>query len=218
MSEELRPTQEELEEAKDLVNQALDKAQKELPKEGELKVGLGWSEDPHVLENMDGAAGMAFAPGYFRIRFNTGPEDWKKSVKASAVHEYAHTWNYEHKNHEDVDRNKFVWEYVIDEAITQIFTEMIYPDYETPWRKKNSIGEISEHWERIKSEELDRKTENTTYPYPLYIDKSEENYPLWLGYSLSYRLGEKLLEKHNLEEFPKLGKEDVIEAGDQLFN
>lgn len=58
-----------------------------------------------------------------------------------------------------------------------------------------------------------------SYPLELYINKSEGGYPNWLGYSMSYQIGKKLLEEGvKLEEFPELEKSNVTKTGNKLFN
>jgi len=108
-----------------------------------------------------------------------------------------------------------IWQYILDEALTQNMTEKFAPKASEPWRKEHSKQDIAKHWSKIKKEALERKYR---FPDPLFIDKSEGGYPNWLGYSMAYLIGQKLLgEGHNLEEFPELGKEDVVNAGDNIF-
>jgi len=171
---------------------------------------LKW-EDPFTLEKMNGVSGKTYSSTYFRIYFNTKAEGWKKSIKGTAIHEYGHTYFYEmiDKDYADV-----LWQYILDEALTQNLTEALAPEAPEPWRTEHSENKISEHWPEIKNN-LNR---DVNHPDPLYISKSENNsYPNWLGYSLSYIIGKRLLKEHELEEFPGLNKTDVVKAGDRLF-
>lgn len=207
---EYRPEKSELEEAKEIAAKGIEKASKSLPKTKEVKIGFGWTEDPFVLNNMDGVSGKSYSETYFTLNFNTEIENWKDSLLAQTVHEYGHTWFYEQL---DKQYAKLLWRYIIDEALTQNLTEKLVPEFESPWRKKHSKKAIAEYWPQIK-ENLDR---DVNHPDPLYINQSKEGYPNWLGYSLSYLIGKELLEKHELEDFNRLEKQDVIKAGDRIF-
>lgn len=211
---EFKPSKQDLREAKKIAEEGISEAEEFLDKEEDVRVGFGWTEEPFVKENMNGATGLAKNPAYFKIKFNTEVEGWRKSVLGTSVHEFAHTYFYE-KTGEEYGENKPIWRYIIDEALTQNLTEKLVPEAPEPWREKHSIDDVGKYWSKIKDEELDR---NYDFPDPLYIDKSEEGYPNWLGYSLSYQIGQKLLETYELADFPELSKEDVVNAGDKLYN
>lgn len=207
---QLKPEKEELEEAKEIAQKGVNIASEQLPKNEEVKIGFGWTEDPFALENMGGVAGKSFGSDYFVLSFNTEPSDWRNSLLAQSVHEYGHTWFYEQI---DDDYAKVLWLYILDEALTQSLAKKLVPEFESPWRKEHSRKDISEYWPEIK-ENLER---DVNHPDPLYINQSEDGYPNWLGYSLSYLIGQKILEGHKLEEFPNLKKKDVIRIGNNLF-
>lgn len=207
---QFKPETEELEEAKEIAQKGVDMASEHLPKNKEIKIGFGWTEEPFVLENMGGVSGKSFGSTYLHIQFNTEVDDWKNSILATAVHEYGHAWFYEQIEN---DYAKILWRYIIDEALTQSLAEKLVPEFESPWRKEHSIKEISKHWPAIK-QNLEREV---NHPDPLYINQSEEGYPNWLGYSLSYMIGQKLLEEYKLEGFPNLEKKHVIKVGNKLF-
>lgn len=207
---QLKPETEELEEAKEIVQEGVTMASKHLPKDEEVKIGFGWTEDPFALENMSGVAGKSFGSGYFVLSFNTEPSDWRNSLLAQSVHEYGHTWFYEQIEN---DYAKILWRYILDEALTQNLAKKLVPEFDSPWRKKHSRKDISEYWPEIK-QNLGREV---NHPDKLYINQSENGYPNWLGYSLSYLIGQELLEEHKLEDFPNLKKNDVIQIGDKLF-
>jgi len=108
-----------------------------------------------------------------------------------------------------------LWMYILSEGLTQNITSELVPEITKPWRTKHSKDEIAKHWDKIREEELER---NYEYPDPLFIDKSDGGYPNWLGYSMAYLIGKQLLEEgYELEEFPELCREDVLEAGNKLF-
>lgn len=161
---------------------------------------------------MNGASGLGWNSQYFEIKFNTEIDGWKTALLGTSVHEFAHAYFAEKKNL-DEHSEKPIWTYIIEEGLTQNLTEKLVPEAPEPWRYEHSIDEIATYWPEIK-EELERQY---SYPDELYLDQDEENYPNWLGYSLSYQLGQKLLEAHELKEFPELEKEDIVEAGNQIF-
>lgn len=207
---DFRPEKGELEKAQQLVQEGIEKASEILIKNEDLKSGFGWTEDPFVLDNMNGVSGKSFGSQYIHIQFNTEAPGWKNAVRANAVHEYAHAWFYEQIEN---DHAKILWRYIIDEALTQNLAEKLVPEYKPEWRTKHSKDTISDYWPEIKSN-LEREV---NHPDPLYINQKEGGYPNWLGYSLSYLIGKKLLESHNPEDFPELAKKDIIKAGNELF-
>lgn len=210
---EFKPEENDLDAVRQKVQEGIDRAREFFPKEKEVKVGLGWTESDFAKEEMGGASGMAYSATYFEVDFNSEVEDWEKSVIGTAIHEFAHTYLYE-KIDFDHSQDMPLWLHILEEALTQNTTEKLAPEKSSPWRKKHSRGEIAEYWPKIKEEELGR---NYSYPDPLFINKSEGGYPNWLGYSMAYLIGQELLKEHELEEFPELKKEDVIEAGNKLF-
>jgi len=209
-----KPEKDELEEAKKQARKGVESAKDVLPKEEEVKIGFGWTENRFHKEKKNGVSGMAFSPTYFEIDFNSGVEGWEKSIVSSAVHEFAHTYFYERKDMNARD-DMPMWMYILSEALTQNTAAKIVPEVSPPWRTKHSKEVISEYWSRIKEKELDRPQDN---PDPLFIDKSDGGYPHWLGYSMSYLIGKQLIEEgYELEEFPELVREDVVKAGNKLF-
>lgn len=200
----------EIGKAEELVQEAIEKVSEKLSKDDELYVDVGWTSQEFVIEEMGGTTGKAFSSNWCRIQFNSEGENWKEHIKESAVHEYTHTWFYE-----QIDgRCDKIWRYVIDEALTQLMVEEVLPDSQEPMKNKFSREEISEYWEKIKEKELEK---DTSEPSTLYRNHSDEGFPNWLGYSLSYLIGQELLKEYNLQEFPELEKKDVIRIGNKLF-
>lgn len=203
-------------EARGLVSEALRKAEEELPADFDYTVSIGWTGQDFVIENMDGTHGRTFSADFFKVNFNTSGEKWRKAIKVTAVHEYAHSWYYAMR-YDGEGRNDKVWQYVIDEALTQNFAEKIFPEYIPDHRLKHGKEKIAEYWPEIRDNELHRNTEDVSWPYILYINKTGEGYPNWLGYSMSYLIGQELLKNHSLEDFPELEKNHVVETGNKIF-
>ncbi|WEL19586.1 DUF2268 domain-containing putative Zn-dependent protease [Candidatus Nanohalococcus occultus] len=212
MSHQIKPSTEELEEAKEIVDVALSEAEEKLPMEQEVIVELGWTESDFTIEEMDGSSGFAKYPNVIDLSFNNSADKWKESLRAQAFHEYAHTWDYEKRGQQWDTR----WEYILGEALTQHFAEQ-NAEYESPWRTKIGREDIAEHWSKIRDEELDQEFSTDQYD-PIFINKGDGEYPNWLGYTLSYQIGEQLLQDHSLEDFPELEKEDVVEAGNEIYS
>ncbi|MBC5792752.1 MAG: hypothetical protein H8Z69_01810 [Nanohaloarchaea archaeon] len=210
-----KPEDSDIEKAKNLIREGIKEAEDVLPKEKNLDFGIAWTEDRFVKQNMGGVSGMAWHPTFIELKFNSDVENWKKNVKVTTVHEFGHSWFYEKIGHNHNDQDLLIWRYILDEALTQNLVEKIYPDSVEKWALKHTAEDIKPFWEEIKKEELDR---DYSYPDPLYINQSEGGYPNWLGYSMSYLIGQHLLEQgYELEDFPELEKEDVVKAGNKLF-
>lgn len=205
-----------METAREIVSDALVKAEEHLPKDEDYSVSLGWTEQDFVIENMDGTYGRAHSSSFFVINFNTSAKKWKTAIKTTAVHEYAHTWYYENRFNSE-GRNNKIWQYVIDEALTQNFAEKLFSDYTPDHRVKHEKEEIAKYWPEIRDNELKRDTNEVNWPYTLYINKGDEGFPNWLGYSMSYLLGKELLKKHDLKDFPDISKKQLIKAGNNIF-
>lgn len=204
----VKPSEQELRKARELVQGALEASKTVGEKEEELDVELGWTGEEYVKEKMDGVAGFTHSDGRTEINFNTGPERWKEMLKSAVAHEFAHSWFFEKRPREELSFN---WQDIIFEAHSQHFAEKVFPGIETPWRKRYSREEVEDYWPDLKQElnrEIDRQR-------TLFF--GSEEFPEWIGYSLAYLVGGKLLEEHGLEDLPGLKRSDVIEAGDELF-
>lgn len=212
MSHQIKPSTEELEEAKEIVDTALTEAEEEMPMEQEVVVELGWTESDFTIEEMDGSSGFAKYPNIIDLDFNTSADKWRESLRASTFHEYAHTWDYEQRGQQWDTR----WQYILGEALTQHFAEQ-NAEYESPWRTKVSREEMAEYWPQIRDEELDHEYQNDGGNDPLFINKGGGEYPNWLGYSLAWQIGEQLLQEYSLEDFPELQKQELVEAGNELY-
>ncbi len=200
-----------IEEAEEAVEEGLERISDVLPKEDELDIDIGWTSQDFVVDEMGGTTGKAINSGWIEIKFNSGCEDWRKNLISTTVHEYVHSWFYE----KDDGRSKLMWKYVLEEALTQHFSKKLVPEAEHVKQTKFGRDDIAEHWSQIREEEIDR-TDPKFYK-PLFINRGDSQYPNWLGYSLSYLIGQKLMEEYEPEEFPELGKDEVINAGDELF-
>lgn len=214
MSHTIKPEKEGLNKARKIADRSLSDAENKLAMEQESIIDLRWTNNQHVIEKMDGVSGYFEYPNILVIEFNTTPEKWKESLEDTVYHEHAHAWDCEQRG----QKWKKEWQYVLGEALAQHFAEK-NAEYDAPWRTKFNKKEVAEHWKTIRKEELERDKNyyNSSGTDPLFINQEKGGYPNWLGYSLSYQIGKKLLGGHNLKEFPTVEKEEVIEAGNQLY-
>ncbi|MFB6204147.1 MAG: DUF2268 domain-containing putative Zn-dependent protease, partial [Candidatus Nanohaloarchaea archaeon] len=203
MSHAIRPDSNELEEARRIADNALKTCEAVKPKENNVKLGLGWTENSFVLENLNGVHGYTHSEDYIQIEFNSGIDGWRDALKTQVSHEYAHSVFFESR-----EEIAFNWQYILFEAHSQHFAEQIY-DGKAPWRTYFSQEELAGRWS-----ELRPKMSSGIEEEPVFRSKE---YHEWLGYSLAYAIGEKLLEQHELEKLPGLKRSDVIEAGDEIF-
>lgn len=209
MAARIVPTVEDFRQARALVVDALTEAETAFPTEREAVVELSWGGDASVVDALDGASGFTSYPNRIELAFNTETDSWRDSLRSTATHEYAHVWGYDRRGRESETK----WEYVIEEAFTQHIAARLVPEYESPWWTRFTRREVADYWDRI-TDELDDPSEDGER---LYVSPGGEGYPLGLGYSLSYQIGERLLERHDLRSFPALDKTALLRAGEELY-
>lgn len=202
-------------EASEIISDAMEMSSEEL-KVGniDVKIIVGWTEKEYVLEKLNGVSGVAKYPATLEFRYNSSIDGWKQSLKCSVVHEYAHLWDF----HERGGKWEYQWQYVLGEALSQLFSEKKVPGYVPPWREKYSIEELSEYWPVVRDCELERRLEKISGWNPLFISTGGTEYPNWLGYSLAYRIGNELVSEDELQNLVNMNLKDVIVAGNRLFS
>lgn len=205
---EIKPGKEEFEQARKACLNALEDASKRLQKQSETNIDLIWTEDDHIIQNMNGARGMPYGSKIIQIRFNTEPERWEENLKVTVAHEYAHLW-YSEKTGKS---NKHRWAYFIEEGLTQNFANSIYPDIPQAHRTSHSVNDMKQYWPRVR--ELIQGPRLNTWD-PIFFGNKE--FPKWLGYSMSYQIGKKILENTDFNKWHEIEKEDVINSGDKTF-
>lgn len=206
----VNPTESQLKEARSIVVSAIEECRDILEKKKEVMVALSWIEDDFVKNKMGGATGETVSAVKMNIRFNSSVENWKKNLKATVVHEFAHTWLHEKRNTawKEIEAN---WEQILLDAHAQHLTEQIMADYREPMADAVTDEYIQENWKEIR-EVMEKGIDEGRYLF--YGNKHLKN---WTGYTVAYRIGGKLLEDHGLEDFPELEKADVVEAGNKIF-
>lgn len=210
MEYRISPTSEEFREAREIIENSLTVAESTFSLERDVVIEMGWGGDDYIVELMDGASGFASYPNKIEIEFNTASEDWRASLKSATVHEYAHIWGYERRGRESSKK----WEYVLEEAFTQHTAKRLVPEYRSPWWTKHSTQNVAAYWEQIKDDELDQDSEEAG---PVFINLDDDGYPLGLGYSLSFQLGQELLGEHDLRDLLDIDKSELVRVGDRLY-
>lgn len=191
-----------------LVDEVLEKSHRLDKIDRPLNIEFDVSEKDFVTEKMHGVHGLTRNPERIEFNLSSRPDDWKTFFKSQLAHEYAHTvfMSYEDLEYESNIEN---WKHILLEAHGQLFAQKVFSDVRPEWRTKFSRTEIRKEWAEIRKK-LDIKI------FTESIFNSEDYHP-WFGYSLSFYIGKELIEKNDLKDFPLLKKEDVIEAGDQIF-
>lgn len=207
-SDEFRENNIEAEEVRRTIFEAEKRAEEISSTEKDLKIELSWTESDFVVENMHGVHGRTLSSTEIEYNLNTDTEEWRRFLKSQHTHEYAHTIFFVEKGL-DYHSNIENWRHVLLEAHSQIFAEKSYPEIRPEWRTKFSEKELAEKWFELRSLMEKKLSDESIF--------HAERYHSWLGYSLSYYIGRKLMGDHEVEEFPGLEKEDVVEAGNKLF-
>lgn len=197
------------ERAKEITRGAYCDASDRLPVDRDIAVELDWTDDEFVTGMMNGVAGFTPSADRVTIEYNSTVEGWEETLRASVAHEHAHTQFLDAVGSDELEG---AWQYVLFEAQSQTFAERVYPDIETPWREHVGHEVLEELWPEIRDERLDDDEDEAA---ELFF--GSEDVPHWLGYGLSYRIGGELLDEHEVDEFPELGRSDVVAAGDAVF-
>lgn len=209
MNHQISPTTAEFEAARGVVELALATAADAFPMDRDVAAELGWGGDEFVVVSLDGAMGFTSPPNRVELEFNTAAPAWRDALASTTVHEYAHVWTYDRRGGESED----MWEYVLEEAFTQHVAKRLVPEYESPWWTGFDRESVAEHWDDVREELGDPSQDGDR----LYVDAGADGYPLGLGYSLSFQVGERLLCEHDLTDVPTLDRDALVDAGEALY-
>lgn len=210
MEYSIKPEEKDVREARRVIEGTIPAVKSRLDKEEDIRIELGWTEEEFVKNNMNGVSGYTPSSNRIEIEFNSSIEGWKKYLKSLTAHEFAHTVFFESLPHNELIFN---WQYVIFEAHSQNFADRAFPDIEQPWRNHIDENRLKELWPNFKDILSTEMEETGDFMHGM----GKGDWPQWFGYSLSYKIGEKLLEDHELEDFPGLKRQNVLEAGEELF-
>ncbi|MFB6242366.1 MAG: hypothetical protein ABEJ36_06225 [Candidatus Nanosalina sp.] len=191
MSYSIRPEENELRTAREKVEGVLESAKYSLEKDEMLEVSLGAS--PSQAPGEFGASGVAINSEAAQIYFDPNKESWKDDIQTVTRKIYAKAWFYE-----KTEPAGFLWQEVLAEALGHIFLEETGEEREIEDKES-----FEDEWKGVK----DNLGEE------LSVELREN-----LSWQLKKLIGEKLLEEHELDDFPKLTRSDVEEAGDEIFS
>ena len=145
--------------------------------------------DPFVKNEMGGSIGHCFVNNFIFIFLNP-VTDFKKNLKETLAHEFAHSVSPYYLK-EEVKLGTCL----VSEGLAEHFRESIFGGEVAPFSKALNENEIKEYFEELKSK-LDSTEEE------LYLDVffGSKKYPNWTGYTLGYYLVEKYLkDKQNID-------------------
>jgi len=191
------------------------KAQKILGYNHLIKYEIEFKENEYVNKKMRGVTGRIRECEEAEIKvviwMDPSVEDWRKGLKTIVPHETAHTRFYISKGKHYSKYMK--WERLLNEGLAQIVAEKAEPEIDNWWRTEYSRKEIGEKWRTVKKE---LKKYVDFEEMPLFFGDGEK-FPDAFGYSIAYRIGKKLLKKHELNKFHKITREEAFQTGDDLF-
>lgn len=184
----IRPEQHELREAREVVEGTLESCEHVVEKEDDLEISLSHAE---MTEAEDfGVFGGARSSEHARLYFNTRVKGWKDNLEDLTADTYGQSFF-----HENSEVN-FQWQQILASVTGLMVIEKISDP------RKVEKEDFREEW-------AEKKTEISEE-----IDSSKDN----LSWQLKALIGRKLLERHDLEEFPELKRGDVLDAGDAIFD
>jgi hypothetical protein len=191
MSYSVRPEEHEIRTAREKVEGILEGAKYTLEKDEMLEVNLGSS--PSQAPGEFGASGVAINSEAAQIYFDPGKESWQEDLETVTRKIYAKAWFYE-----KTDPSDFLWQEILAEALGHVFLEQTGDE-----REVEEPESFEEEWEKVK-DDLGEE---------LSVELQEN-----LSWQLKKLIGRKILENHEMEDFPRLTKSDVEEAGDEIFS
>lgn len=128
MSYSIKPSVNELKDARNIVESTLERIRHVLPKQESFNVELGWASGQE--------RGRAFGDDTVYIYFNTD-EGWRERLETVVAEAYAESWFNEHK---DTD---FVWEELLRRSLGMAFAE-------ENTKTSQSINVSDEDWRKVK--------------------------------------------------------------------
>lgn len=188
MNYSIKPEEHELQQARQIVETAIESCRHVLEKEDNLKIHLGHAEKTEV--GKFGVFGKALDSENSQIYFNTSVEGWKENLNELVIDVYGQSWFYE-----NVENHEFVWQQVLVNTTGLLLIDKISESREPDYKG------LEEEWKEKKeglSDQLIDSRDNTSW-------------------QLKLLLGRKLLDEYELEELPELKRSDVIDAGDKTF-
>lgn len=157
---------------------------------GNVQFYLGW-------QKLERGASFFYDGGNTLTLVTDLKKNWKTSIEKAVLRGLSHI---EFMELSGLDEITFNWQEVLRLGYTEMkLAELINGEIE----HKEELGD---RWNEIRKHLSNR------------VDSEEFNEFFYRNTgTLAGMIGQKLLEKHDLEEFPGLKRSDIIEAGDALF-
>lgn len=200
MAYDVRPTAGELEEARAVVEIALDSADRELP-DGlqDLRVGLGWTDSPVVTEDFGGAIAVCDAPDRVRVLFNGVDDGWADAVMAATARGAGQAWL---RAALPDERIAFQWQAVLAAAAGISLAARVANSTPTPWVDS---ARLAESWP-----DLEPYLADSVHTSDVFDDEDTPVYPI-------ESLGARLAEVTDLAAFPSMTRSDVTTRLDEIL-
>jgi hypothetical protein len=167
VAHDVRPTAGELEQARAVVEIALQGAERELS-DGlqHLHVGLGWTDSPAVKQDFGGAIAVCDASDRVRVLFNTDVEDWSDAAMAATARGVGQAWL---RARLPDERIAFQWQAVLATAAGISLATIVAPSTPSPWagrdRLANAWPVLQPHLaDSVQNEEIWSEPETPAYP------------------------------------------------------
>ncbi|EGQ43908.1 MAG: hypothetical protein J07AB43_05740 [Candidatus Nanosalina sp. J07AB43] len=143
---------------------------------------------PSGPESEHGARGTAIDSETAQIYFNIGKEEWREDLEKVVRKAFGKSWFYE-----NMEMAGLVWQELLAETFSYMFLAQT--------EEREPETQVGQEWEQ-KSDTLKQQ-----------VGELEINF----SWQLKWKLGEKLLQKHELEQLPQLTRKDVQKAGELLI-
>lgn len=188
MNYSIKPEEHELQQARQVVETAIESSKHTLEKEQPFTLHLGHGDKAEVGDF--GVFGKARDSENGQIYFNTSVDNWKQNLKDLVIDIYGQAWFYEkEENHE------FVWQQLLANI-----TGLLLIDQISGGREPDYNG-LKKEWSEKKENLSDQ------------LINSREN----LSWQLKLILGRKLLDTYEFKDLPELNRSDIMDAGDETF-
>lgn len=154
--------------------------------------------DLFYLEKMNGVLAHTDGETNIFIYLNNDKKVDSKFIKSICFHEYQHVVRNSIVKQE---KNKTLLDVIIDEGCSELFVQYtLGKDYVGEWATSLTTDEIKKYLERFRHKLY--LTEANEIQKFMYGNSSE--YPLWLGYSIGYRIVNDFMSNEPTMEFEDL--------------
>ncbi len=195
MSFSLRPTEQEYRDARSAVENQLKTCESLFKSELSYSAVLGWTEDPLVLNNLQGAEARLVGPEMFEIKFNSDVDGWKNRIRFSTSRGFAHVQMLERSSFDEI---KFNWQQILLEIASETVRSRTMPDFQPA---EFTGGIRSESFDRVSG----RLSEEVKEGIPILF--GDDEIPRFTGFRVASLIVER--DEPDLEDLYDWRLEDV---------